>query len=59
MLDDVLGERVGRHIVLGRQSRSRSRGRNHMSTPLREQIEQLHAVTPVKSPSASKAILPQ
>ncbi|MFZ1318854.1 MAG: hypothetical protein WAQ56_06035 [Candidatus Nitrotoga sp.] len=30
-----------------------------MSVPLREQIEQLHAIAPLISPSTSNATLPQ
>jgi hypothetical protein len=36
-----------------------SRGTNHNSDPLREQIEQLHAIAFSMRPSTSKAILPQ
>lgn len=43
----------------GTSRRSRSRGTNQSSDPLRRQIEQLHASTLPTSPSTSKAILPQ
>jgi len=43
----------------GVSSRSLSRGTNHISAPLRWQMEQLQAMAPLISPSASTATLPQ
>jgi hypothetical protein len=43
----------------GVSRQSLSRGTNHISVPLRWQMEQLQAMAPLISPSTSNAILPQ
>jgi hypothetical protein len=57
MFDHVLVERVRARCIFRRKKMQR--GANQSSDPLRSQIEQLQANASLKSPSTSKATLPQ